>query len=83
MSGWLTSAFGYGGAGLILLGYFQVSRGAWKGKGLPFQLTNLCGAVLLLVYALVLTAYANVLLNAVWLVVAVVTITHLILRRKS
>jgi len=83
MSGWLLSSIGYVGAGLILLGYFQVSRGGWTGKSSAFQLTNLCGALLLVVYSVALTAYANVLLNVVWLIVAIVAVVRLLLHRKS
>jgi hypothetical protein len=82
MSDWLVSALGFCGAFLVLSGYFQVSRGKWQARGMAFQLVNLVGAGMLLVYSLLLYAYANVLLNVVWLVVAVVTICTIAKRSR-
>lgn len=74
MSNFVVSLMGFLGAGLILWAYFQVSREAWNGRSVRFQLVNLVGAVLLVIYATVLTAYANVVLNGVWVVVALVSL---------
>lgn len=82
MSHWLVSALGFCGAFLVLSGYFQVSRGKWQARGMAFQLVNLVGASLLLVYSLLLFAYANVLLNVVWLAVAVAAIGNITRRSK-
>ncbi len=77
------SIIGFIGAALILVGYWQVSRGIWQGKGKAFQLVNLLGSALLVWYSLLLAAYPVVVLNAVWLVVAVVALSRAILRRTS
>jgi hypothetical protein len=83
MNDWLVSALGFCGAGLVLLGYLQVSRGQWDGKSMAFQLANFVGASMLLVYSLLLFAYANVLLNLVWLAVAVVAIRKMTRRARK
>jgi hypothetical protein len=82
MRDWLISLLGFVGAGLILLAYLQVSRGAWQGKSLAFQLVNLFGALALVLYSIALTAYANVLLNVVWLVVAFIALVQLYRTKK-
>jgi hypothetical protein len=82
MIDWLIALLGFMGAGLILLAYLQVSRGAWKGKSLAFQLVNLFGALALVLYSIALTAYANVLLNVVWLVVAFIALVQLYRTKK-
>ncbi|MDB5182110.1 MAG: hypothetical protein JWP13_873 [Candidatus Saccharibacteria bacterium] len=70
-------AIGFGGAVLVLLGYLQVSRGKWRAKSHKFQRVNALGAAMLLTYGLYLHAYPNVLVNTVWLVVALGSIYKL------
>ncbi len=61
---------GYVGAFLILLAYFMVSHKRWNSRSEVFQLTNAIGAFLLAVNALYMQAYPFLILNTVWLAVA-------------
>lgn len=70
MSEVLYSVMGFTGALAVLLAYFQVSRKSWKPGSRPFQLCNALGAGLLIIYSVHLAAWPNVLLNLVWIGVA-------------
>jgi lipid-A-disaccharide synthase-like uncharacterized protein len=59
---------------MVLFAYFQVSRNKWQGRNKIFQVVNALGSMLLLGYSLKLHAYANVALNAIWLLIALTTI---------
>ncbi len=71
-------ALGYIGAGLILLAYILVSTDRLKAKTVPYQVMNAAGASLLVVYLLERDAYPSVVLNAVWLLVAVLSLLKLV-----
>jgi len=58
------------GAALILLGFYRTSIGKWKSKSLVYELDNLVGSILLLVYHIHFQAYIGAVLNLVWMVVA-------------
>ncbi|HEX4662456.1 MAG TPA: hypothetical protein VH144_02485 [Candidatus Saccharimonadales bacterium] len=71
------------GAMLLVLAYLMVSLRRWSGQSWPYQLTNFAAAVLLIIYSLAKTAYANVFINLVWVAVAIVGMTMLVWRRKK
>lgn len=71
------------GASLLLYAFFKVSRGQWRGRSLNYELFNLVGAALLLIYAFYKDAYANMILNIVWVGVALFGINNLIEIQKS
>jgi hypothetical protein len=58
------------GASLILLGFYRTSIGKWENKSFVYELDNLVGASLLIVYQLHLDAYISVVLNIIWAFVA-------------
>lgn len=70
------------GAFLLLLAYLMVSLRRWEGQSWAYQLTNVAAAVLLIIYSLEKTAYANVFINLVWAGVGVVGISLLLWRKK-
>jgi peptidoglycan/LPS O-acetylase OafA/YrhL len=74
MSTNIFSVIGFIGAALILLAYFQVSRHHWRPRQLSFQACNAAGAALLMLYSLHISAWPNVLLNAVWLAIGAYTL---------
>lgn len=68
-----------GGIGtLCVLGaYFLVSSGRVRPASRAFQGVNLLGAALLVVYSVVLAAWASVALNFVWGVIALVALSRI------
>ena len=79
----LSTAFGIAGASCILLGFYRTSIGKWTGKSLWFEVDNLLGASLLIVYQLSIGAYVTLVLNIVWVIVAFAGITSIVERRRD
>ncbi len=70
MTSAVISVLGFSGAILTLYAFFRVSHGEWKAKSKQFQLCNALAAALLILYSSYTHAYANVLLNVAWLIIA-------------
>jgi hypothetical protein len=66
----LYNAVGTAGAALILFGFYRTSIGRWTNKSLWYELDNLIGPMLLIVYQLHHHTYISVIINVVWAVVA-------------
>jgi hypothetical protein len=77
----IISAVGFTGAIFTLSAYFQVSRGKWKGTSTKFQVCNAVAALLLIWYGLQVQGYANVFLNAVWLLIALAALFRIASKR--
>jgi len=71
------------GAALILFGFYRVSVGKWTGKSLWFELDNLLGSSLMILYSIHLKAYIATFLNVVWATVAFVGVTSIAQRRNK
>ena len=69
-------AVGVVGLVLLLGGYFLVSTGRLGGQSAAYQSANLAGAVVLVAYSWALEAWASVVLNLVWAVIAVVALAR-------
>jgi hypothetical protein len=65
------------GAALILLGFYRTSIGRWTNKSIWYELDNLIGALLLIVYQLHIRNYISLVLEIVWAVVAFRGVTSL------
>ena len=61
---------GFLGALLVLFGFYRTSVGRWTNKSFLYELDNLIGASLIVVYQLHYRIYATIALNIVWVVVA-------------
>ncbi len=59
------------GAFLILLGFYRISIGRWTGKSFWYELDNLVGSLLVMVYQYHLKAYVTMVVNIIWAIVAV------------
>jgi uncharacterized membrane protein len=70
------------GAALILLGFYRISIGKWTGKSFWYELDNLVGALLVMVYQLHHKAYVTTVVNIVWAIVAVRGLSSYRERRK-
>lgn len=65
---------GWGGAVLVLSGYYLVSAGKINGNALNFQIMNICGASLIIIYTISRHAYANTVINLIWVVIGLTTL---------
>ncbi len=63
------------GAFLILLGFYRTSIGKWKNRSVVYELDNLVGAILLVVYQFHYHAFISVVVNVIWAVVAFIGLT--------
>jgi hypothetical protein len=63
------------GALILLFGFYRTSIGQWTNKSFWYELDNVVGPILLIVYQLHLRAYISVVLNAIWAIVAFKGIT--------
>lgn len=70
---------------MVLLAYLMLSTKRIQSDSVSYQGLNLVGAVLLIIYAVVLTAWANVMLNVVWGFIAIFALgkLYVALRRKK
>ncbi|HUF56626.1 MAG TPA: hypothetical protein VMM55_08725 [Thermohalobaculum sp.] len=76
-----TDLLGIVGSVLICTAYFAVSTGRMRGDTLSFQLLNAAGAVLLLVSLYFRPNPGAILIEAVWLVIALGAIGRILRRR--
>lgn len=74
----LFPVLGYSGAALVLGAYVAVSTRHTAAKTIRFQLANVVGSALLMVYLWHMHAIPNVILNAIWLVVGIVAIKRIL-----
>lgn len=59
------------GSVLLVFGFFRVNSGKWNNKSLWYELDNVIGAILIIVYQIYYHAYVSVAVNIVWAVVAI------------
>lgn len=64
------NVIGVVGSLLILFGFYRTSIGKWTGKSFWYELDNLVGAVLVIIYQVHYHAYISVVLNIIWAIVA-------------
>ncbi|HSW90495.1 MAG TPA: hypothetical protein VLF64_00700 [Candidatus Saccharimonadales bacterium] len=72
---------GYIGGAVLLFAFWRTSIGKWTGKSLWYELDNLIAGILLTVYTFDKRAYASVIINLVWAVVAFRGVTSYAERR--
>jgi len=76
---------GYIGGAVLLFAFWRTSIGKWTGTSLWYELDNLIAGIMLIIYAFNKGAYASVIINLVWAIVAfrgVTSYTERRLRRK-
>ncbi len=67
---------------LILFAFYRTSIGRWTGRSLWYELDNFLGAFCLIVYSYDKRAFVNIVLNAVWLLVALRGLSSIAERRR-
>ncbi|MDA8793678.1 hypothetical protein N9N67_10540 [Bacteriovoracaceae bacterium] len=79
---------GWAGAILVLIAYYMVSTERVKADSRPFQLINIVGAILLVLYTYNCQAYASMIVNLIWIgigfqsVIKVIDLNKLIIQTK-
>lgn len=74
MPGWVLHLIGNIGVVMILGAYFLVSTGRIRSISSVYQGLNLLGAIIIAVYSVILAAWASVVLNSTWAVIAAVSL---------
>lgn len=74
---------GWVGSGFLILAYALVSSKKLSPEDVPYQLTNLLGALCLLIYAIHTLAYPFVLVNAIWLLIGVNFLVKIFMKRDK
>ena len=70
----LINILGWTGSVLYLLAYALISAKKTQGDSLLYQSVNIFAGILLVIYTLYLGAYATTGLNAVWVVIGLLTL---------
>lgn len=60
------------GSVLLLFGFYRVNIGRWTNKSFWYELDNVIGAALIIVYQIYYHAFVSVVVNLIWAGVAVV-----------
>jgi lipid-A-disaccharide synthase-like uncharacterized protein len=76
------TAVGIIGGILILFGFYRISIGRWTGKSFWYEMDNLIGSVLILVYQIHYRVYVSVILNIIWAIVALRGLSSYAERKK-
>ncbi|MBI3964918.1 MAG: hypothetical protein HY329_04700 [Chloroflexi bacterium] len=76
---------GFGTIGLVLLlgAYYLVSVGRIGASSAAYQWLNLVGAIVLMLYGALLSAWASVALNAIWSLIAFRALVRFLRHRRS
>lgn len=77
-----TLILGIVGAGLILLAFILNQFEVWKGTDLSYDLVNLVGGTILVVYGVLTEAWPFVILNVVWSIVSLKDVIQYVLHGK-
>ena len=70
MKNFVYNMIGVAGSLLILLGFYRTSIGRWKNRSFLYELDNVIGASLVIIYQLHTRSYISVGLNFIWAFVA-------------
>lgn len=58
------------GSLLVLFGFYRTSIGRWSNVSFWYELDNVVGSILIIIYQVRLHAYISVVVNIIWAVVA-------------
>jgi hypothetical protein len=83
MPTWMIHVIGNVGVLLVLVAYLLVSNGRIASTSPKYQWLNLVGAAILIAYSVVFVAWASVVLNSIWLLIALVALVKIRRQRLS
>lgn len=64
------NGLGIVGALLLLFGFYRVNAGKWTNKSFWYELDNVIGATLIIIYQIRYHAFVTVVVNTIWAAVA-------------
>ena len=64
------NGLGVVGAVMLLFGFYRVNSGKWNNRSFWYELDNVIGATLIIIYQIRYHAYVTVVVNAIWAIVA-------------
>jgi len=67
---YIYTGIGAAGASLILFGFYRTSIGRWTNKSFWYELDNIIGPLLMIVYSTHFGAYVSIIINCIWIAVA-------------
>lgn len=79
----LVEILGVVGGAFYLIAFIEVSTGEWNGRSYRYEIFNLIGGILLLYYSIAKHAYTNIVLNIIWIVVALYVLRAIVKRHKK
>ncbi len=79
----IVEILGVVGGVFYLIAFVEVSTGEWNGRSYRYEIFNLIGGILLLYYSIAKHAYTNIVLNIIWIVVALYVIRAIVKRHKK
>ena len=74
--------FGVFGTGLILLAYVMSQRGRWPNNSKEYDLVNMVGSLILVVYAITTDSLPFIILNGVWFAISFRDMVRPFLKKK-
>lgn len=74
---------GWAAMGMILLGYFLISTNKVNSRNISYQLLNLIGSILFVIYLSIKEAWASVGLNVAWSVIAICSLWAIFTKKKK
>ncbi len=66
----ITQVIGTIGAATVLLGFMMLHYKKWDVESTAYLLSNIIGSMILIIYAVILKSYPFILLNTIWVIVA-------------
>jgi Na+-transporting NADH:ubiquinone oxidoreductase subunit NqrB len=70
------------GAAMLLFGFYRVNSGKWTNKSFAYELDNLVGAVLIIIYQVRYHAFVTVVVNAIWAIIALIGLVVFVRRMR-
>jgi len=74
---------GWSAMGMILIGYFLISTNKVDSRNITYQLLNLVGSILFVIYLSIKEAWASVGLNAAWAIIALFSLWAIFTKKKK
>lgn len=73
----ITQIIGIAGSGIVLIGFVMLQHRKWNSESIAYLLSQLIGSFLLILYAVMLKSYPFIVLNSLFVFVAMKKIIEL------
>jgi hypothetical protein len=79
---WMEVA-GWAGSAMVVLAYAMLSMNKWKSSDVIYQMMNLAGSTLLIIFTLYKRAFPPATVNTIWAVIALLSVIQIVINRKK